>query len=227
MEIVLLERIEKLGQMGDVVKVRDGYARNFLIPQGKALRANKQNLEHFEKERTQLEARNLKLKGEAEQIAKKLDGSDFIAIRQSSESGQLYGSVSSRDIAALVTEGGASIQRGQIYLSHPIKALGVYKVSVSLHPEVNVEIEVNVARSSEEAERQARGEDVLADAEAKEQQEESIAVEEVFEEEVLAEQKAAEEAEQAQETEEAEEAEEAVESETEADKEEAPAQEKD
>ncbi len=160
MQVILLERIGRLGQMGDVVKVRDGYARNFLLPKGKAMRATKLNLSHFENQRTQLEAQNLELKKEAEAVAEKLAGKSFIALRQASESGQLYGSVSTRDIAETVTEGGFTVSRTQILLDRPIKALGEHSVRISLHPEVNVSVTVNVARTLEEAERQARGENI-------------------------------------------------------------------
>lgn len=160
MQVILLERIAKLGQMGDVVTVKDGFARNFLLPQGKALRATKENEAHFETQRAQLEARNLELKSEAEAVGEKLAGQTFIAIRQAGDTGQLYGSVSSRDIAELATEGGYSVDRRQIVLTQPIKALGVHPVTIALHPEVEVLINVNVARSEDEAERQARGEDV-------------------------------------------------------------------
>jgi len=160
MQVILLERIAKLGQMGDVVTVKDGFARNFLLPQGKALRATKENETHFETQRAQLEARNLELKSEAEAVGEKLAGQTFIAIRQAGDTGQLYGSVSSRDIAELATEGGYSVDRRQIVLTQPIKALGVHPVTIALHPEVEISINVNVARSDDEAERQARGEDV-------------------------------------------------------------------
>ncbi|MGF1455401.1 MAG: 50S ribosomal protein L9 [Alphaproteobacteria bacterium] len=162
MHVVLLERVEKLGQMGDVVKVRNGFARNFLLPRGKALRATQGNMDQFERSRAQLEAQNLERRSEAEQVGEKLDGKTFIAIRQSSESGQLYGSVSPRDIATLVTEGGFTLTRTQVMLDKPIKELGLHEVRVSLHPEVTVTVTMNVARSQEEAERQARGEDVTA-----------------------------------------------------------------
>lgn len=162
MEVVLLERIEKLGQMGDVVKVKDGYARNFLLPRGKALRANKENLARFEQDRAQLEARNLEAKKEAEAVEAKLNGYAIVVIRQAGDSGQLYGSVSPRDIAQGLTEGGFSVDRGQIILAAPIKTLGLYDVTVRLHPEVAATIVVNVARTAEEAEAQARGEDILA-----------------------------------------------------------------
>lgn len=174
MQIILLERIGRLGQMGDVVKVKDGFARNFLLPQGKALRATKANLAQFEQQRTQLEATNLELKKEADAVAVKLNGKSFIALRQASDSGQLYGSVSTRDIADLITEGGFTVARSQILLDRPIKALGRHPVRVGLHPEVIASVSVNVARTLEEAERQSRGENVTvlrddddeADAEA-------------------------------------------------------------
>jgi large subunit ribosomal protein L9 len=162
MEVVLLERIEKLGQMGDVVQVKDGYARNFLLPRGKALRANKDNLSRFEADRAQLEARNLELKKEAEAVHEKLEGYSIIVIRQAGETGQLYGSVSPRDIAEGLTEGGFSVARGQVVLAAPIKTLGLYDVAVKLHPEVTSTVVVNVARTEEEAEAQARGEDINA-----------------------------------------------------------------
>ena len=160
MQIILLERIGRLGQMGDVVNVKDGYARNFLLPQKKALRATAENLARFEKERTQLEARDLELKKEAEAVAAKLAGQSFLAIRQAGDTGQLYGSVTTRDLAEVVTAGGFSIDRRQIVLDRPIKTLGLHPTRVALHPEVIVQITLNVARSEDEAERQARGEDV-------------------------------------------------------------------
>jgi large subunit ribosomal protein L9 len=160
MQVILLERIGRLGQMGDVVRVKDGYARNFLLPQGKALRATDENRVRFDKERAQLEARNLELKKEAEAVAVKLAGQAFVTIRQAGDTGQLYGSVSTRDIAEVVTEGGFSVERRQILLDRPIKSLGVHDVQVALHPEVAVKVRINVARSADEAERQARGEDV-------------------------------------------------------------------
>ena len=156
MQVILLERIGRLGQMGDVVKVKDGYARNFLLPKGKALRATKVNLAQFETQRTQLEANNLELKKEADAVAVKLNGKSFIALRQASDSGQLYGSVSTRDIADLITEGGFTVARSQILLDRPIKSLGRHPVRVGLHPEVIASVSVNVARTLEEAERQAR-----------------------------------------------------------------------
>jgi large subunit ribosomal protein L9 len=160
MQIILLERIGRLGQMGDVVKVKDGFARNFLLPKGKALRATKANLAQFETQRHQLEANNLELKKEADAVAAKLNGKSFIALRQASDSGQLYGSVSTRDISDLITEGGFTVARSQILLDRPIKTLGRHPVRVSLHPEVVSSVSVNVARTAEEAERQARGENV-------------------------------------------------------------------
>jgi large subunit ribosomal protein L9 len=160
MQIILLERIGGLGQMGDVVKVRDGYARNFLLPKGKALRATKVNLARFETDRAQLETRNLEQKKEAEAVAVKLNGKRFVALRQASEAGHLYGSVTTRDIAEIVTEGGFTVSRTQVMLTQPIKTLGQHPVRIRLHPEVDVSVSVNVARTLEEAERQARGENV-------------------------------------------------------------------
>ena len=160
MEVILLERVGRLGQMGDVVRVKDGYARNFLLPQGKALRATEANRTTFEGQRVQLEARNLELKTEAEGISTRLDGQTFVSIRQAGDTGQLYGSVSTRDIADAVSAGGFSVERRQVLLDKPIKALGLHKVRVALHPEVVVNVSINVARSADEAERQARGEDV-------------------------------------------------------------------
>lgn len=183
MEIILLERIAKLGQMGDEVKVKDGYARNYLLPQGKALRANKANRERFENERAQLEARNLEQKKDAEAVAAKLDGESFVAIRSAGDSGQLYGSVSTRDIAELVTGGGFSLTRNQVALNQPIKTLGLHAVAVALHPEVEVSVTVNVARSEEEAERQARGEDMTQRREEEFEEEEAPAIEDLMEDE--------------------------------------------
>lgn len=160
MQVILLERIGRLGQMGDVVTVKDGFARNYLLPQGKALRATEANRKRFERERAQLEARDLELKSEARAVAAKLDGQSFIVIRQAGESGQLYGSVSTRDIATAVSEGGFSIERRQVMLDRPIKALGLHEIRISLHAEVSPQVIINVARSPDEAARQARGEDV-------------------------------------------------------------------
>ena len=160
MEVILLERIEKLGQMGQVVKVRPGFARNYLLPQKKALRATKENLAIFEKQRAQLEAANLARRGDAEQVAQKLNGISVMIIRQAGESGQLYGSVTARDIAQAVTEAGFTIGKGQVTLDKAIKTLGLYPMRVRLHPEVTIQVTVNVAQSAEEAEMQAKGIDV-------------------------------------------------------------------
>jgi large subunit ribosomal protein L9 len=160
MEVILLERIGKLGQMGDVVRVKDGFARNFLLPRGKALRATADNKKRFEDMKADLQAKSLELKGEAGKLASKLDGKTFIVLRQASESGQLFGSVSTRDIASLLKADGAEVGRSQIVLNAPIKTIGQYKVPLALHPEVEVSITVTVARSADEAERIARGEDV-------------------------------------------------------------------
>ena len=161
MEVILLERVAKLGQMGDTVLVRDGYARNFLLSRGKALRATEGNKKHFDAQRAQIEARSLEAKKEADAVAEKLEGQSFIIIRQAGESGHLYGSVSTRDVSDAATAGGFSLNRNQVVLTHPIKSLGLHLVPVHLHPEVDVKITVNVARSEEEAERQARGESVV------------------------------------------------------------------
>jgi len=157
MEVILLERVEKLGQMGQVVKVRPGFARNYLLPQKKALRATKENLAVFEQRRAQLETVNLQKRSEAEQVAQKMNGVSVVLIRQAGESGQLYGSVSARDIAVGVTEAGFTLVRGQVTLDKAIKTLGLYPVRVVLHPEVAVQVTVNVAQSAEEAEMQAKG----------------------------------------------------------------------
>ena len=162
MDVILLERVENLGQMGDVVKVKPGYARNFLLPQKKALRANDANKAVFENQRAQLEARNLERKNEAEAAAEKINGRAFVVIRQSSETGVLYGSVSTRDIAETASSEGVHLERAQVRLDKPLKSLGVFSVRVVLHPEVDAFIDVNIARSEDEAERQARGENVLA-----------------------------------------------------------------
>jgi large subunit ribosomal protein L9 len=159
-ELILMQRVEKLGQMGDTVRVKPGYARNFLLPEKKAIRANKANLERFATQRAQLEAQNIKRRGEAERIAERVGGLSVVVIRQAGESGSLYGSVSSRDIADGCVAGGLSITRSQVILEHPIKTLGLTKVRVVLHPEVSMSVTVNVARSPEEAEKQARGEAV-------------------------------------------------------------------
>jgi large subunit ribosomal protein L9 len=167
MEVILLQRIGRLGQMGDIVNVKDGYARNFLLPQKKALRATAENRARFESQRSQLEANNLELKKEAEAVSEKLNGKVFIAIRSAGDTGQLYGSVSTRDIAEVVTTGGFTIDRRQVILDRPIKTLGLHETRVALHPEVVVKITLNVARSVDEAERQSRGEDVTVVKEEK------------------------------------------------------------
>ena len=184
MEVILLERIGRLGQMGDIVTVKDGYARNFLLPQGKALRATEANRKRFESERTQLEARDLERKTEAEAVAGKLDGASFVIIRQAGDNGQLYGSVSTRDIATAITEGGFSIERRQVLLDRPIKTLGLHDIRISLHGEVVPHVAVNVARSEDEATRQARGEDVTRALSEEEEDAEAArrAAESLFEE---------------------------------------------
>src|SRR5262245_53941692 len=160
MEVILLERVAKLGQMGETVRVKDGYARNYLLPKGKALRATADNKKRFETMKAQLETRNLELKSEAEKVGSKLDGQKLTVLRQASETGQLYGSVSTRDLADLLTSGGFLVNRNQIQLNAPIKMIGTHKVPVALHPELEVTVTVFVARSSDEAERLKRGEDV-------------------------------------------------------------------
>ena len=162
MEIILLQRVAKLGQMGDVVRVRDGYARNFLLPQGKALRANEASRKRFERDKGQLEARNLEARKEAEAVAEKLTGQSFVVLRQAGETGQLYGSVSTRDIAQNAEAGGFTIERSQVRLDRAIKSIGLHEVMIALHPEVEVPITINVARSADEAARQARGEDLTS-----------------------------------------------------------------
>jgi large subunit ribosomal protein L9 len=160
MEVILLERVAKLGQIGDTVKVKDGFARNFLLPNGKALRATEANKKKFEGMKAQIEAQNLERKQEAEAVAKKVDGKSVILVRQAGETGQLYGSVSTRDIAEALTKDGTTVERRQIVLNAPIKTIGLHVLPVQLHPEVEVKITVNVARTPDEAERQARGEDL-------------------------------------------------------------------
>jgi large subunit ribosomal protein L9 len=194
MEVILLERIGRLGQMGDTVRVKEGFARNFLFPKNKALRATKENKARFEGMRKELEAKNLEHKSEAQKVAEKLDGKQFSVIRQAAETGQLFGSVTPRDLAALMSEGGVSVNRNQIALNTPIKTIGMHKVPVALHPEVEVTVMVAVARSADEAERLKRGEDITIqrteaeeDAEAAKQ-----AAEAFFEPEALEAQKAAE-----------------------------------
>lgn len=164
-ELILLQRVEKLGQMGDVVKVKPGYARNFLLPQKKAIRANKGNLATFEQQRAQLEAQNLKRRDEAERVAERMQDLSIVIIRQAGESGSLYGSVSSRDIADGCIAAGLTINRSQVVLEQPIKLLGLTTVRLVLHPEVSMPVIVNVARSVEEAEKQIRGERVAGETE--------------------------------------------------------------
>ncbi|HXW70761.1 MAG TPA: 50S ribosomal protein L9 [Methylocella sp.] len=158
MEVILLERVRKLGQMGDTVRVKDGYARNYLLPGGKALRATEANKARFEGQRAQLEARNLETRNEAAAVAEKLNGQSFTIVRQAGETGHLYGSVSTRDVSEAITAGGFNVSRTQIALKAPIKSLGLHDVPIVLHPEIEAQIVVNVARSPAEAERQAKGE---------------------------------------------------------------------
>jgi len=164
-EVILLQRVEKLGQMGDIVKVKPGFARNYLLPQKKALRASTENREQFERTRVELEAQNLKRREEAQRVAERVAGLSVVVIRQAGEAGNLYGSVSARDIAEASTAAGLSIGRQQVLLEHPIKTLGFSSVKVVLHPEVTLEVTVNVARSQEEAARLARGETPGAEVE--------------------------------------------------------------
>lgn len=195
MQVILLERVEKLGQMGEEVKVKNGFARNFLLPKKKALRATKENRDYFAGRKAQLEAENLERKSEAEKVGEKLAGQVFALIRQAGDRGQLYGSVSTRDIAEVITNGGFTVNRTQVPLDKPIKTVGLFPMSVVLHPEVKVSVTINVARNPDEAERQAKGEDVLAE---KVEEVVEVAAEEVFEEgaapaeetEVVAEEKA-------------------------------------
>ena len=179
MEVVLLERVARLGQMGDVVSVKDGYARNFLLPQAKALRATKANLASFEAQRSQLEATNLERRQEAEAVGEKLNGQQFIVLRSASEAGALYGSVTARDASDASTEGGLTIAKGQIVLERPVKELGLHPMKVVLHPEVTVEIVINVARTQEEAEIQASGKSIQ-DLRAEEEAEADFDIAELF-----------------------------------------------
>jgi len=165
MDIILLERVEKLGQIGDVVNVKPGYARNFLLPKKKAMRATKANITYFESQRTEIEAVNLELRTEAEAVAAKLEGFSVVIIRQAGDSGQLYGSVSGRDIADAVIEGGVTIARGQVKLERAIKSLGLHEIRVELHPEVSVAVSANVARSEDEAKRQSEAGRMISDEE--------------------------------------------------------------
>ena len=181
MEVILLERIEKLGQMGDVVSVKPGYARNFLLPQNKALRATEENSTHFENQRAQLEAANLERRSEAEQVGSRLDGLTIILVRQAGESGQLYGSVNARDISDQVVEAGFTITRQQVELANPIKNLGLHDVQVTLHPEVSVTVVANVARSEEEAKIQEETGRAVLSIDEEEAAQAKIEAEEVFE----------------------------------------------
>ena len=206
MEVILLERIAKLGKMGDVVRVRDGFARNFLLPRSKALRATSENRERFEAMKAELQAKNLEARSGAEKIAAGLDGKTVTVLRQASETGQLYGSVSTRDIAGLVNaDSGTQVARGQVELNTPIKSIGEYKVPLNLHPEVETVITVIVARSNDEAERIARGENVLIPRdEAEEQAAQALAnAESFFEEGAQHEAESEAEAESAEESEKA------------------------
>ena len=182
MEVILLERIEKLGQMGDVVKVKDGFARNFLLPQKKALRASEDNLAYFEKEKVTLEANNLKQKQEAEVILTKLDDFNLIIIRQAGETGQLYGSVNTNDVKTSLNENGFVVEKNQIKLDKPIKEIGIHKVSVKLHPEVQAIISVIVSRTESEAETLVKGNEIKLESEENLISEDTINLEEVFEE---------------------------------------------
>jgi large subunit ribosomal protein L9 len=184
MEVILLERVEKLGAMGQVVKVKDGFARNYLLPQGKALRATEANKQKFERERTQLEARNAERRSGAEGLSSKLAGKSFTILRQAGEGGQLYGSVTTRDIADAASTSNLEVRRTQVLLEQPIKTIGLYKVRIALHPEVISEVQVNVARTQDEAEAQARGE-VLTGA-ISEREEARLAAERLFEAEAAA-----------------------------------------
>ncbi len=185
MEVILLERIEKLGQMGDVVKVKDGFARNFLLPQKKALRASEDNLAYFEKEKVTLEANNLKQKQEAEVILAKLDDFNLIIIRQAGETGQLYGSVNTNDVKTSLNENGFVVEKNQVKLDKPIKELGIHKVSVKLHPEVQAIISVIVSRTESEAETLIKGDEIKIESEENLISEDTINLEEVFEEGAL------------------------------------------
>ena len=182
MEVILIERIEKHGQMGDVVKVKDGFARNFLLPQKKALRASEDNLAYFEKEKVTLEANNLKQKQEAEVILTKLDDFNLIIIRQAGETGQLYGSVNTNDVKTSLNENGFVVEKNQVKLDKPIKELGIHKVSVKLHPEVQAIISVIVSRTESEAETLIKGDEIKIESEENLISEDTINLEEVFEE---------------------------------------------
>lgn len=185
MEVILLERISKLGQMGDVVRVKDGFARNFLLPKGKALRATQENRARFETMKVDLEARNLQQRGEAEKVAEKLNGQRFTAVRQAAEGGQLYGSVTPRDLVGLIVEKGFKVDRSQIVLNMPIKMIGTYNIPVQLHPDVEVTVSLSVARSADEAERLRRGEDTSLTREEAAEAAAQAAAESFFEPEAI------------------------------------------
>ncbi len=182
MQVILLERVARLGQMGDLVRVRDGFARNFLLPKGKALRSTEANRKRFERDKVQLEARNLEARKEAEAVAEKLAGKTFVVIRQAGETGQLYGSVSTRDVADAAIAGGFTVERNQVRLNRPIKTIGMHELLVALHPEVEVPITMNVARSADEAERQAKGENLSGRSAFDRAEEELPELADVFEE---------------------------------------------
>src|SRR5918992_3495880 len=185
MEVILLERVAKLGQMGEVVRVKNGFARNYLLPNGKALRATKENRDRFEGMKVELEARNTQLRAEAETASKKVAGKSVVVLRQAGEAGHLYGSVSARDIAGLLSDNGITINRSQIVLNSPIKTLGMYKIPVALHPEVEVTVTVTVARSQDEAERLQRGEDVTRRREEAAEEAPAVAEDVFFEPEAV------------------------------------------
>jgi large subunit ribosomal protein L9 len=182
MEVILLERIATLGQMGDVVRVKDGFARNFLLPQGKALRSSEASRKQFESQRHELEARNLERKSEAEKVAAKVNGQSFVVVRQAGETGHLYGSVTTRDLAEVLGAAGFKVERSQIALNQPIKIIGLHEVVIALHPEVDSKVTINVARSEDEALRQARGEDLTNARRDEDEEEAAPAAADVFEE---------------------------------------------
>ena len=184
MDIILLERVAKLGQMGETVSVKDGYARNFLLPKGKALRANKANAEYFESQRAALEKRNADRVAEAEEVRSRMDGTVYVAVRSAGETGQLYGSVAARDVSDLLTEAGFKVGRGMVELQAPLKMIGMHEIAINLHPDVQATVTINVARSADEAERQAAGEDLTVlnyDDEDEAENTEEPTLEEVFE----------------------------------------------
>ena len=197
MEVILLERIEKIGKLGDVVKVKDGYARNFLLPKRKALRASKENLDFFEKEKVNLEARNLKEKSEAEKIQKKLNEKNFVIIRQAGETGQLYGSVSTNNIKEALKDGNFEIAKNQVVLEKPIKELGIHSVGIKLHPEIEARISAIVSRTENEANSLIKGKEInLEDSQSISSSEETMELEEVFEEGAIPQELSSEESEE-------------------------------